>query len=263
MKNMKNMKQYLLFALLFIGLKSYARWNDGMIRIREDKGRSISVSIDGIRFDKIGRTVTIPNVNPGKHRIKVIVYNINGYGYRNGTIMYEGDVFIKPQTILYGTVFEKAIDIEEYCCVDRYGNWNNNDNWDNWETETQTWNNNHRWSEKNRDQLQNRNLQRKEWNTYQGSLSIGRYNELINQIRNSGFESSKVDLIQTALINTSVTTEQLLGILKELSFESSKLEISKKIHPQLSDKNNAFRILNEFTFQSSKDEYRDFLNRNR
>ncbi len=255
------MKKVLSLLLLLINVQVFAAWNDGMLRIREERGRSISVSVDGIRFDKIGRTVTVPNVAPGKHRLKVYTYNINGYGYRNGTMIYDGEIVVKPQIILYGTVFEKGINLEEYCCVDQYRNWNNNDNWDNWDIETETWNNNRRWNDRDRYESWNRNYQENQWNSYQGNLSIGRYQELIKLLRNASFESAKTDLIYTTLKYYSISTEQLIGLMKELSFESTKLDLAKTLYSKLIDKRNAFKIVSQFTFQSNRDEFIDFLNR--
>ncbi len=169
---------------------------------------------------------------------------------------------VKPQFILYGTVYEKGMNIEEYCCVEQYRNWNNNDNWDNWDIETETWNNNHRWNDKNRYDARNQNYQDSKWNMHQGNLSIGRYQELIRGIRNTNYESAKTNLIYSTTKYSNISTEQLLGMMSELNFESTKLELAKTLYPKLIDKRNAYRVLSIFTFQSSKDDYLDFLNQN-
>lgn len=261
--NLKSLfSKLLLLLLIFTSIESFARWNMGMLRVREERGRSISVSIDGRRFNKIGRTVTIPNLTPGRHLIKVFAYNSNGYGYRNGLMLYQGNITVKPGSIYYCSVFEQGMDVEENCCIDDYGHWNNNDNWDNWDEENSAWNNNHNWAAI--DQFNNpdrNNFEDKSWENYNGGLSIGRYNQMIEQVRKSNFESSKVNLLNTMLRNTRITVAQYIGFMRELTFESTRLQFAKDNYSKLVDKRNAFMVNDVFVFQSSKDEFLEFMDR--
>lgn len=263
------MKRILLLIMIFASFTAFAGWNKGMLRIREERGRSISVSVDGMRYNKIGRTVTIPNLSPGKHMVKVFAYNSNGHGYRNGMMLYQGMIMIKPGSIYYCSVIERGMDIEENCCIDDYGHWNNNDNWDNWDEESNAWNNNRRWNDKWDNNYDNRNndyynnYEDNEWANYNGGLSISRYNQLIDQVRKASFESSKVSVLNSILRNTRLSVAQMTGILKELSFESTKLQFAKDNYNKLTDKRNAFMINDTFTFQSSKDDFLAFMERQR
>ena len=144
-----------MLVMIFASLETFAVWNKGMLRIREERGRSISVLVDGMRFNKIGRTVTIPNLTAGKHIIKIFAYNSNGYGYRSGVMLYHGYIMVKPGSIYYCNVIEQGLDVEENCCIDDYGHWNNNDNWDNWDEEANAWNNNHNWTNVDNDFVNN------------------------------------------------------------------------------------------------------------
>ena len=63
------------------------------------------------------------------------------------------------------------------------------------------------------------------------------------------------------LRNTKLTVAQLMGILKELTFESTKLQFAKDIYNKLVDPRNAFLINDLFTFQSSKDDFLEFIDR--
>ncbi len=264
-------KWILLLIFLLSAGNTFARWNKGMIRVREERGRSISVTIDGQRYQKIGRTVSIPNVQPGRHMIKVFTYNSNGYGYRNGILLYQGNITVNPGSIYYCSVIDRGMDVEENCCIDDYGHWNNNDNWDNWDEESHTWNNNRRWNRDDRwnnnnhynynDDNDARHYEENEWAHFNGGLSNSRYLQLIDQVRKASFESSKVNVLNVMLRNTTFTVAQMSGMLKELSFESTKLQFAKDNYSKLSDKRNAFLINDLFTFQSSKDDFLEFLNR--
>jgi hypothetical protein len=266
---MKGSRFLFLFIFLFAAQNTFARWNKGMLRIREERGRSISVTIDGMRYNKIGKTITVPNLSPGRHMIKVFAYNSNGYGYRNGLMLYQGTIDVHAGTIYYCSVIDRGMDVEENCCIDDYGHWNNNDNWDNWDEESQTWNNNRKWNhddrwnndtDRNND---NNNYEDNNWAHYNGGLSNSRYIQLIDQVRKASFESSKVTVLNTMLRNTTLTVAQMLGILRELTFESTKLQFAKDNYNKMTDKRNAFMINDLFTFQSSKDDFLEFLGRQR
>lgn len=265
------MKKLFLLLLIFTNIQVFAAWHKSMVRVREERGRTISVTIDGIRYNKLGRTISIPNLEPGKHTIKVFAYNSNGYGYRSGIMLYQGNITLRAGRIYYCTAFEKALDIEENCCIDDYGHWNQNDNWDNWDVTSRRWNNNNKWydeesaRENNKDwnnnyyNNRNNNYEDNDWARYNGAISTSRYNQLIEQVRNSSFESSKVDVVNLMLKNNKINVDQLIGILKEFSFESTKLQFAEDNYYKVVDKGNYFLVSNVFTFQSSKDEMIKFL----
>lgn len=253
-------KVLLLFAIVLVHITSFAYWNKGMIRIREENGRTLSVVIDGVRFAKIGRNITISNVRPGNHFLKIYAYNSNGYGYRQGMLLYQGNIMVKPGNIYYCSIYSNGMDIEENCCIDDYGHWNNNDYWENWDEENQCWNNNRRWNEPNPWNRRD-NYYQNDWNNYSGEMSTGRYNQMIEQVRKTSFESSKVTLLNTMLTNTRITVNQMIGILRELSFESTRLQFAKDKFNLLTNRQNAFMICDMFTFQSSKDDFMRFIQR--
>lgn len=264
------MKKILLIStILFLSFSSFAAWKKAMLRIKHEFGRSLSIEIDGKRFNKISKSLTVGDISPGAHRIKIFKYNSNGHGYSTGIMVYQGKIQVLAGRIYYCTVGDGIMDIEENCCIDNYGHWNNNDNWENtdeWQTveqprqeedPQQTWNNNNQWN-----QEENRNsYYDKHWDNYNGQMSEGRFNELIIQIRKASFENSKVSVAKQALITNKISCKQLLSILNEFSFESTKLQFAKDAYKQVYDKNNYYIINDAFTFQSSKDDLLDFLER--
>jgi hypothetical protein len=252
------MKKIFLFVLMIaLHLNSIAAgWNKAMLRLKEDRGRAISITIDGKRFNKIGRTVTVNDLAPGRHMIKIYRYNSNGYGYQNGLLIYQGEIKVNPGHIYYCTVSRNAMDIEENCCIDNYGNWNNNDNWENWDEGEHNWNNNTQWNQHNQN-----NYEENTWNDYNGGMSNGRFQQLIDQIRKASFESSKVSVAKQALRNNNISVDQLKSILNEFSFESTKLQFAKDNYSKVINKRDFFLINDVFTFQSSKDDLNQFLER--
>jgi len=254
-----NMKKiFFLIAVLFINISAFAiPWQKSMLRIKEEHGRAISVTIDGKRFNKIGRSLTVNDVSSGRHMIKIYRYNSNGHGYANGILVYQGNLTLKPSHIYYLTIANKALDIEENCCIDDYGHWNNNDTWDRYEDQDDnSWNNNNQWNNNPRD-----NYNENTWDAYTGVMSNGRFQLLLDQVRKASFESSKVNVAKQALRNNKITCDQLVSLLHEFSFESTKVQFAKDNYRNIVDKRNFFLINDVFTFQSSKDELTEFLNR--
>lgn len=253
------MKRILLavICLLLLQLDTMAQgWSRAMMRFREERGRAISVTIDGRRFNKISHALTINDLAPGRHQIKVFLYNSNGHGYTNGILIYQGEVSVQASRIYYCTVSRRSMDIEENCCIDDYGHWNNNDNWRTWEDVDDSWNNNQQWN-----QPPNDNYNDNTWDAYTGGMSNGRFQLLIDQVRKASFESSKVNVAKQALRNNRITVEQLIDLLHEFSFESTKLQFAKDYYRRVIDRRNFFMVNDVFTFQSSKDDLTEFLNR--
>jgi len=285
MKRIITVVLFLVFAL-----PSFASWRNCMLRIRDSRGRSLSISVDGKRYNNIRKTLSVGNIAPGWHKIKIFSYVSNGYGYREGTLIYQGRIFTKPSMIYYCTVSKNLIDIEENCCIDDYGHWNNNDNWDSWNDSRQEWNNNQQWhNDRDRNNLDDRDYNHtwsihndnndwnnypnnrpdqveiryedNNWNSYNGTMSTGRFNSLIEQIRSASFESTKINIAKQAVKDNVITVFQLKGILKEFSFESNKLDFIKSSYSKVADKKNIYILYDVFTFQSSKDDLTEFLNR--
>jgi hypothetical protein len=282
---------FILMLLVITQLDAVAGWKRAMLRFRDQSGRTISVSVDGRRYNKLGRTVTVGDLPAGRHLIKVFRYNSNGHGYTNGILMYSGSIMVQPSRIYYCTVFRDKLDIEENCCIDDYGQWNQNDNWDDWDQEHDCWNNNRKWDRDNNhhqfndrnnnhdwsnrndndkwnnhnngygDNRQNDNFESETWNSYEGNLSHGRHQQILDQMRQTSFENSKVNLANAALKNNKFTTRQLVDMLNEFSFESTKLKFAKDNYRKLLDKQNFFMVNDVFTFQSSKDEINEFISK--
>lgn len=252
------MKKFFIFLMLMVvGIELMAQnWNKGLLRFRESRGRAISVSIDGRRYPKMGRSLTLNNIMPGRRMVKVYLYNSNGHGYTNSILIYQGDIMVKPGRIYYCTVSRREMDIEENCCIDNYGHWNNNDNWQVWEDQDDSWNNNQQWNNDPHD-----NYNDNTWNEYSGVMSNGRFDLLIDQVRKASFESSKVNVASQALRNNKITVRQMVSLLGEFSFESTKLKFAKDYYRSVVDRRNYFMINDVFTFQSSKDEINDFIQR--
>lgn len=261
-------KIFILASLLMLNFIAEAQeWRKAMLRLREENGRVISVVVNGRRYPRTARTLTVDDLPAGNHFIKIFRYNPNGHGYRNGTLVYEGRINVRPGRIYYGTLNRGRMEWEENCCLDDYGHWNNDDYWDDWNDERNCWNNNHNWDNDHDDRDWDRNRDRdryddNSWDRFGNGMSQGRYDQLIQQVRNASFENSKMSVANSALANNRITVNQLVGILRELSFESNKLKFAKDNLRKVTDPRNLYMVNDVFTFQSSKDDWNDYVQQN-
>jgi hypothetical protein len=83
---------------------------------------------------------------------------------------------------------------------------------------------------------------------------------VVSTLSSQKFEEDKVQYLQRALKDVSLTTEQLTAILRQLDFERSKLQICKQYYPQISDKENSELLYSVFDFDSTKQELKKWIN---
>jgi hypothetical protein len=296
-KLLRNVTLKVVLACLFIinTTNSFADHNSAMLRIREDRGHALSITINGRKYPKIARNLTVGDLPIGMHRIKIFKYNSNGHGFSNGRLIYQGDIRVKPSRIYYITAMNGSIDVEENCCLDDYGHWNNNDNWENWDDERNCWNNNRNWNRENSNpnnpnwnndhdndwnndnSNDNWNKNNKDnwkrndhndyndpnWNGYEGGMSSGRFEQVLQQVRKSSFESSKLSIANQAIRDNKITVAQMVSLLNEFNFENTKLQFAKDNYRRVVDPKNYFLVNDVFTFESSKEDLNNFLSSQR
>ena len=92
-----------------------------------------------------------------------------------------------------------------------------------------------------------------------GAMRDYEFGMLLSTIRNTSFDSSKIDVAKTALMDNRVYSKQVLELVKQYSFESSKLEVAKFAYSRTIDKGNYFLVNGAFNFSSSTDELNRFI----
>ncbi|MFO7723098.1 MAG: DUF4476 domain-containing protein [Bacteroidales bacterium] len=83
---------------------------------------------------------------------------------------------------------------------------------------------------------------------------------VISNLTSLKFEEDKVQYLQGALKDVSLTSEQLSGILRQFDFERSKLQVCKQYYHQLSDIENAESLYSVFDFDSTRQELKKWIN---
>ncbi|MCU0350007.1 MAG: DUF4476 domain-containing protein, partial [Flavobacterium sp.] len=70
----------------------------------------------------------------------------------------------------------------------------------------------------------------------------------------------KVKAIETFFSERCLQVNQITRLLELSSFESSKLDLAKKLYPKCLDKNNYFHVVNSFKLSSNKTNLMNFIN---
>lgn len=78
-------------------------------------------------------------------------------------------------------------------------------------------------------------------------------------IENESFDDSKVNTAKSIISSNCLTSDQVLELCQLFSFEQSKLDIAKSAYGKTVDQNNYFKVVNAFTFSSSKDELNKYI----
>lgn len=259
-----------LFTLLF-SIPTYAQRERSLLKIRDQEGRMITAEINGRRYNKVGRMLTFKDLPPRNHNLKIYTVK-RGRNGRQARLIYEGRVRTKAGKIYYVTVDDyERLDIITDCCLGDNGPWNEPNTWyrsryydqQQWEDGIQfnpqddTYYN-YENGDRNTRRVKRRKA-RDDWKHYNNSMSNASFNDLIQHMDDAGFESDRMNMVEQALTQNHLNTNQLVKIMQALSFESSRLTIAKMAYPKLVDPENTFRINQGFTFSSSKDQFNRFV----
>ncbi|MCE1164244.1 MAG: DUF4476 domain-containing protein [Bacteroidetes bacterium] len=93
------------------------------------------------------------------------------------------------------------------------------------------------------------------------AMSDRDFNSLTESVRMLIYDDNKREMINTALDKNYVTSDQVKSLLGLFTFEASKLDIAKNAYNRTVDKENYFRVMTAFTFESTIMELKDYINK--
>ncbi len=276
MKNFTKCLQILFVLLLFKESTTAAT-----LKVRDMEGREIMVSINGKKFPDVGRVITINNLPSGIAFIKVYSVKKSKYGNGVNQLIYNGKIKLESQNIYRATVDDyEGMDVKVYCCVTNnggfngYGNngYNNGNNWDynDHDWDNNYWHGNHHggghvgngWNNNGNGNGWNNNGNGNGWGNNgfnQNVMSDNVFNNFINALRETNFDSGKLALVKSQLQNNFITAAQLREVVSLFSFESTKLDAAKFGAKSVVDGQNLVVIYNAFDFESTKTQFANFI----
>jgi hypothetical protein len=82
---------------------------------------------------------------------------------------------------------------------------------------------------------------------------------LVAAMHRQAFDKDRMPMAQQALSETAIRAEDLTRLMKELSFESAKMELAKYGSARVTDRQNLYRLNEGFTYSTSARELQEYL----
>lgn len=205
------------------------------------QGYGMNVNMPGF-----GMNVSVPNDNV---TTTTTTTTTTGGGYNNGNYQNNGG----------------------YQNNGNYNNGNNNNNGYG-QNNNGGYQNNGNYNNGNNGGYQNNNGNYNNGNNNQGNYNNGNtgggcrnamngtdFNDALETIRNNKFDDTRMSSARLIIASNCMSTNQILSIIKLLSYEDNKLELAKYAYGYCVERNNYFKVVNAFTYESSKTELNDYI----
>lgn len=89
-------------------------------------------------------------------------------------------------------------------------------------------------------------------------ISEERYMNLKKQLKSEPFDDRRLGLLQLALKNRNVNTDQLIGLIECFTFSSQRVEVAKFCFERLVDRDEFYNVLTVFSSPFTRDELREW-----
>ena len=235
------MKKILLIAFMIMAVLPllWAQGNRGIIKIRLSDNDPIMVRIDQRYYDEEARLLTVGNVTPGRHRVRVYLADKRGFQRRN--LVYDGYLNIQAGMSHYFVIDRRKGSVRT--TTSRIDDRRERDRDERYEQEPA-----------------DRRRYRDEITRGGGSnWTLQDMRDLKERVDDRITDSDKLKLMKSVLANKRYSTAQTTDMLGWLSFESSKLDFAKWSYDNITDRGNYWKVEEVFWFGSSKEEFRQFL----
>lgn len=90
--------------------------------------------------------------------------------------------------------------------------------------------------------------------------NVKAFNDLSILVKKESFDDDKIKLIQAYVAYTQLSTAQVAILLQNILSDDKKLSLVKNLAPAISDVQNYYTLKESFTFNSTKDNFMNFLN---
>jgi hypothetical protein len=83
--------------------------------------------------------------------------------------------------------------------------------------------------------------------------------DYLADLKSITFEEDKVETIKKDFASTCLMANQAVEIVKTLTFEANRFEVATYLYDRMFDKNNGRLLTPLFTFEATKNDYRDYM----
>ncbi len=85
------------------------------------------------------------------------------------------------------------------------------------------------------------------------------FQELKNSVKNESFDSSRLELLESTLINNHFYSHQIRDLMALLTFDSGRLQFAKAAYTRVVDPENYFVVRESLTYSNSKTELTKYI----
>lgn len=204
-----------------------------VLRISLSNNEPLAVSIDGRKFHKVGKTLTIGDLPRGWHDIVVYEYIEYKKGGGRAQTLYTGRIKVKP-----GEIMNCMVDVRTQKMMVQV--LDKDDIQPVYETPAPDI----------------------EITTADGGMSLAQLNGLEQKVQLHEVDIQRLKLLKEELADKKYTTSQLQVMMNWLAFEDSKLDLAKWSYSRVADKENFPALKDVFLLDSSKEEFQLLLDKN-
>jgi hypothetical protein len=241
--------------------------NRSALRVRMTDNRPLTLVIDGRHFQRYGNVLTVGDLPPGRHDIRVYYYYPatagNGYkGYRaKAQLVYSGTMRLEPSSMYYCTVdgdYGKMQVRQSHVVSLNDGERNypiDNDE----EFTDPTVRHGYKLEEpkpKAEDPARSGALS---YNNDFNLLSQQQLDELKQKADEQLVDADKIKLMEAYLKGRSFSTAQVGVMMNWLNFETARLDFAKWCYGKVSDSEHFLQLKDQFTFQDNKTELERYV----
>lgn len=232
----------LIALFLFSGLQAKESWHHApasQLQLRFTHHADYSVQIAGQQYFVDRSVLNLHQIRPGRHFMRV---SRNIYG-RAGRIVgrhliYRGPINVPANSRVFARITPAGnLFIDQVNPIRPVRPNGPNRNWV---------------------PPQNRNRQ---GNFHAPGMNHGASNFglFLNSIRSESFDRAKLDLSREYLRFNALTSDQVVRVMNQITFDSGKIEFAKMAYPNVLDPQNFFITMNALTFNSSKRELQRYI----
>lgn len=242
-----------------------------LLRVHLADNSRIHVSVNGRYFNKRGTTVTVGDLPPGRHFLKIYSTTYDRWGRMYDRLVYQGTV-----NTSYGMITNFLFDpvgrrismrnnpidansqggyVQNQPSNNQYGG-NNNDGSGDYEPSSDN-----AMPQQPSGGMQNNNQPNMPAASPvpTGTLTEEKSDKLKAKVDAKGTDTEKLKLIKDALKKETVTTFQVSYMMDWFLFESSKVDFAKWAYSITTDKGFYSDLSSKFNYSSSKEELQQFL----
>jgi len=248
-----------LMFTFFLVISAFAAINPSRLSVTSFSNATLTVEIDGNRYERVPGSLTINDLASGYHNIKVYELRIERRGFRkidSYNLVYSSSVLLKPYHHLnIGISPSGKIRISEEM-IRRNGN--DRDDWG-----RNNPRNDNDWDNDGRGRDNDGRGRDNDGRGYNQPMSDRMFIAAKETIRRESFDKDKLMVAKQIVSKNMFNSSQVKELVQLFSFDDSKLELAKFAYARTFDRNNYFIMYDAFAFRKNKEELINYIQQNR